>query len=63
MKVMALKLGYYGDKRRREGDVFFLKKEEDFSKLWMKKFDESNESKPNKFKKKAEPTNLNDEVI
>ena len=35
MKVKALKLGYYGHKRRHEGDVFFLKDAKDFSKKWM----------------------------
>lgn len=64
MKVKAIKLGYYGDKRRREGDVFFLKKAEDFSKNWMEKFEGSSDSKHKKKSEKiAEAVNLNDEVI
>jgi hypothetical protein len=64
MKVKAIKLGYYSDKRRREDDVFFLKKPEDFSKLWMEKFEQSNDSKhKKKTEKVAEAVNLNDEVI
>ena len=37
MQVKAKDLGYYGMKRRRPGEVFFLEKEKDFSKKWMVK--------------------------
>lgn len=36
MKVIATRMGYYQLKRRRENDVFFLKKESDFRPSWMK---------------------------
>mgnify|MGYP000920271839 CR=1 FL=1 len=64
MKVEAIRLGYYGDKRRKEGDTFYLKDEKHFSKLWMKKFEE-NEDQPrhSKNNKKAKPIDLNEEVI
>lgn len=45
MKVRATKLGYYGDKRRKEGDTFFLKSEEAFSENWMEKVLKASESK------------------
>jgi hypothetical protein len=35
MKVKALKLGYYDNKRRREGQVFDIKNEKEFSEKWM----------------------------
>lgn len=37
MLVKATRLGYYENKRRREGEVFPLKAEIDFSARWMKK--------------------------
>lgn len=37
MKVMALKMGYYGDMRRRPGVIFALKDPKDFSETWMEK--------------------------
>lgn len=39
-KVRALGMGFYGMKRRREGDVFMVKRE-DFSKKWMEPVDKS----------------------
>ena len=39
MKVKAMRLGFYGNKRRSPGAVFHLKKSEDFSKSWMKEVD------------------------
>lgn len=37
IKVKAIQLGYYGNQRRKPGDVFFIKNEQLFSKIWMKK--------------------------
>ena len=35
MRVRATKLGYYGLVRRKEGDVFDIESDKDFSKNWM----------------------------
>lgn len=35
MRVKATKLGFYGTKRRNEGDEFDLDAQKDFSKEWM----------------------------
>jgi len=37
MKVKAKELGYYGNQRRREGEVFEIKNEKAFSEKWMEK--------------------------
>lgn len=52
MKVRATQLGYYDHRRRREGDVFHLFKEEDFSAKWMELLEEA-APKKKKAKKKA----------
>lgn len=39
IKVMATQLGYYGDMRRRPGDVFSIQSEREFSKRWMERVD------------------------
>lgn len=39
MKVKAIKLGYYDIIRRYPGDVFEIKNEKEFSKIWMQKLD------------------------
>lgn len=39
MRVRATELGYYGDRRQREGQVFTLAKPEHFSAKWMEKLD------------------------
>lgn len=39
MKVRALNMGYYGDKRIREGEEFFLTSEAHFSHNWMEAVD------------------------
>lgn len=39
MKVKAIRMGYYGIKRRRPGAVFTLKDPKDFSANWMEKLD------------------------
>jgi hypothetical protein len=36
-KVRAKILGFYGNKRRREGDIFPIAGEKDFSKRWMER--------------------------
>jgi hypothetical protein len=41
MKVKATMLGFYGNKRRYEGDVFELTDDKQFSKKWMAKFEPS----------------------
>jgi hypothetical protein len=63
MKVIAIKLGYYGNKRRREGESFFIKSEKDFSPNWMKKVDDSTDAPSKKAGKKVYPVSSNDEVI
>lgn len=40
MWVVATKLGFYGIKRRHPGEVFKLKDEKDFSKVWMKQHED-----------------------
>lgn len=35
LQVKAIKLGYYGYKRRKPGVVFEIDKEKDFSEYWM----------------------------
>jgi len=39
MRVKATKLGYYEDKRRREGEEFVLTDTKHFSVKWMEKLD------------------------
>ena len=36
MLVEAIRIGYYGNKRIRAGQMFNLKSKEEFSKEWMK---------------------------
>jgi hypothetical protein len=53
MKVIAKALGYYG-KRIKEGEVFVLKSEKDFSEKWMAIVGEDGKAvKPAKASKKA----------
>ena len=40
MKVKALQLGYYDNERRREGDVFEIASETEFSPTWMERVEE-----------------------
>ena len=51
MKVKAIRLGYYGDIRRREDDIFECK-EAHFSKKWMEKVEEPDQP----VEKKPEPS-------
>ena len=39
MRVRALARGYFGDERRRPGDVFEVASEQQFSTIWMEKVD------------------------
>lgn len=39
LRVRAIRLGYYGDKRQRVGDVFDLTNEKHFSATWMERVD------------------------
>lgn len=39
IKVRAVRTGYYGLARRREGDVFTIEAETQFSPKWMEKVD------------------------
>jgi hypothetical protein len=41
IRVEAIALGYYDDTRRRTGDVFDIRSEEDFSERWMRTVDGS----------------------
>lgn len=36
LKVEATQMGYYNHQRRREGDIFTLADENDFSRRWMR---------------------------
>lgn len=51
MKVIATKIGYYKHGRRKEGSVFKIEAEKDFSKAWMEKYDEEAPQKPGRSKK------------
>lgn len=56
MKVRAKSLGYYGHKRRYEGDEFYIKDEKHFSAKWMKKVEAAAPApKKSRSKKKVEP--------
>lgn len=50
MRVKAIQLGYYDNKRVREGQEFEIKSEKEFSHKWMVKLDSaavaSKKSKP-----------------
>jgi len=41
VKVQATKLGYYGHQRRNPGEVFVIKDEKAFSKVWMRRVPDS----------------------
>ena len=59
MKVRATQMGYYDLKRRREGDVFEIKTEKEFSKKWMEKLD-SKSSRSRRPKDEVESDDLAD---
>jgi hypothetical protein len=54
MKVIAIRMGYYNNKRVREGQVFNLKDKKHFSVNWMKEY---------KGKKKVEEFQPEEEVL
>lgn len=54
MKVKAKRLGYFGNKRVREGEIFEINSEELFSTAWMEKVSESEPVKVSKPKKSEE---------
>jgi len=41
IKVRAIKLGFYDNARRREGDVFMINGPKEFSEKWMEYVDKS----------------------
>lgn len=45
MRVKATKLGYYGEKRQRPGQVFSLSDAKHFSPKWMTSMEEKKGSK------------------
>jgi hypothetical protein len=59
MKVRATQMGYYDLKRRREGDVFEIKTEKEFSSKWMEKLD-SKSARSRKPKEEVESDDLAD---
>ena len=65
MKVRAKSMGYYRDRRQKEGAVFFLKKAEDFSEKWMEKVDGEKEEKkePKKPSRAKKPAPKADEEV
>lgn len=46
IQVRATKLGYYGHIRRREGALFTITSEKDFSPRWMERTDGAAVAKP-----------------
>ena len=54
VRVKEGKRGYYGERRRREGEEFSLNKASDFSDEWMVKID--------KFKTPVKKTRANDQI-
>lgn len=58
MKVKAIQLGYYDMKRRKEGDVFELLDEKDFSKKWMISLEDAKKKVVKKEVKKEEKLDL-----
>lgn len=47
MRVKALQLGYYGERRVRPGDIFTLSRPGDFSYHWMQLVDTKDEAEDN----------------
>lgn len=58
MRVKATQLGYYNHRRQREGVIFDLLKESDFSEIWMERL----EAKPEKVKAKVKSKKKEAEV-
>jgi hypothetical protein len=55
VRVKSGRVGYYGLQRRREGDVFEIEKNEDFSEKWMEAVDGPAPVKPTAEKAKGSP--------
>lgn len=45
MQVRAIRLGFYGNRRRKVGTVFSIKDEQAFSKHWMEKVEKGKAGK------------------
>lgn len=63
MLVESSKTGYYGNKRRREGEKFNLKSDKDFSRNWMKKVSGKAPKEPDPVVDEAAPGPSDNEVI
>lgn len=64
MKVRATKLGFYDQKRRKEGDVFVLHDPKLFSENWMEALDGKAPAKKSKSKaKKEEPIGVSEPEV
>jgi len=59
MKVKAYKLGFYDHKRRREGEVFHINSEQEFSFEWMMKYD----AEKNAFLKLKKPEKVEEDKM
>lgn len=44
IQVKAMKMGYYDIKRMKEGAIFNIRSEKEFSSNWMQKIDDSQKS-------------------
>jgi hypothetical protein len=67
MRVEATRIGYYGNKRIREGQQFNLKNEKDFSKEWMISLDSkqakaASKDKTKKFVDVSDPEPVEDVI-
>lgn len=63
MKVRATRLGYYNHRRRREGDIFELLDENQFSKVWMERLDGETPKVKKSKKEEPEAQSPSEEVI
>jgi hypothetical protein len=54
MKVEATQLGFYGQARKRPGEVFVIDSPAHFSELWMRKIEDDEEKTRRGRKPKAE---------
>lgn len=51
--VVATEFGFYGNKKRREGEEFVIKSKDDFSSKWMSKKEEYEPPKKKVVKEKS----------
>ncbi len=63
MKVRATRLGYYNNKRQREGAEFFLKSDKDFSKTWMEKLKKSSKAAVVESEPEEEVSTVSDQEV